>query len=417
MLSKVKALLSKPLFYKNLHGGRNRAFLIIPAFLILLLTPLITGYSQILQPNPDSIPFAPAVNYPVGDFPTSIFCVDLDNDTDLDLAVANWSSNNVFILKNDGDGTFASAVNYGAGGWPRSLFCAYLDGDGNLDVAVANWSSDSVSILKNDGHGAFPSAVNYGAGDGPSSVFCADLDGDSNLDLAVANTESDSVSILRNNGDGTFQSAVNYGAGDHTHSVFCADLDGDGDLDLAVASYESDSVSILLNLSNLARPYSFALISPDSLDSIKTTDYLIWQKAIDLDTTDTVRYALYLSRLPNFYPDSMVYDSALDTTFTDTIGIGLWYWKVKAYDEWGAVRWSNQTWSFYVYLCGDCNRDGLVELGDVVHLISYLYKSGPAPVPLLAGDCNCDEEVQLGDVVYLISYLYKSGDAPCKNCK
>jgi len=55
---------------------------------------------------------------------------------------------------------------------------------------------------------------------------------------------------------------------------------------------------------------------------------------------------------------------------------------------------------------------GLIDLGDVLHLINYLYKSGPAPVPLIAGDCNCDGVVDLGDVLYLINYLYRGGDPP-----
>jgi hypothetical protein len=61
---------------------------------------------------------------------------------------------------------------------------------------------------------------------------------------------------------------------------------------------------------------------------------------------------------------------------------------------------------------GDVNGDGLINLGDVVYLISYQYKNGPAPVPLLAGDVNCDGMVGLGDVVYLISYQYRNGPRP-----
>jgi hypothetical protein len=197
--------------------------------------------------RPDSIPFAPAVNYGAGDGPYFVFCADLDGDNDLDLATANYNSHNVSILKNNGNGTFASAVNYGAGNYPYSVFCADLDGDGDLDLAVANGGSYNVSVLKNNGDGTFTSAVNYGVGNTPTSIFCADLDGDGDLDLAVANYYSDNVSILKNNGDGTFQSAVNYGVGARPGSIFCADLDGDYDLDLAVANANSDNVSILKN--------------------------------------------------------------------------------------------------------------------------------------------------------------------------
>ena len=64
-------------------------------------------------------------------------------------------------------------------------------------------------------------------------------------------------------------------------------------------------------------------------------------------------------------------------------------------------------------LCGDCNNSGLVELGDVVCMISFLYKNGEPPVgPPHRIDCNNSCEVELGDVVALITYLYKSGPLP-----
>lgn len=61
---------------------------------------------------------------------------------------------------------------------------------------------------------------------------------------------------------------------------------------------------------------------------------------------------------------------------------------------------------------GDVNGDDVIDLGDVLYLISYLYKGGPAPYPLWTGDCDCDEIIDLGDVLYLISYLYKGGPTP-----
>lgn len=62
---------------------------------------------------------------------------------------------------------------------------------------------------------------------------------------------------------------------------------------------------------------------------------------------------------------------------------------------------------------GDVTGDGSIDLGDVIFLINYLYKSGSAPNPMITGDLNCDEEVELGDIVYLINYLYRGGPPPC----
>ena len=64
------------------------------------------------------------------------------------------------------------------------------------------------------------------------------------------------------------------------------------------------------------------------------------------------------------------------------------------------------------YLAGDANGDAQVTISDIVYLISYLFKSGPAPDPLETGDANCDSKVTVSDVVYLINYLFKGGPPP-----
>jgi hypothetical protein len=61
---------------------------------------------------------------------------------------------------------------------------------------------------------------------------------------------------------------------------------------------------------------------------------------------------------------------------------------------------------------GDVTGDGIINIGDVVFLVAYLYKGGPAPEPGCVGDCNCDDIVNVGDIVFLVSYLYKGGPPP-----
>ena len=55
------------------------------------------------------------------------------------------------------------------------------------------------------------------------------------------------------------------------------------------------------------------------------------------------------------------------------------------------------------------NPDGDVDLGDLLFIVNYLYKGGPAPAPLSEGDVSCDGVVDLGDVLAMVSYLYKGG--------
>jgi len=61
---------------------------------------------------------------------------------------------------------------------------------------------------------------------------------------------------------------------------------------------------------------------------------------------------------------------------------------------------------------GDASGDGVIDLGDLLHLVSYLYKGGSAPCPMEAGDINSDGVIDLGDILFIVSYLYKGGPSP-----
>jgi len=68
--------------------------------------------------------------------------------------------------------------------------------------------------------------------------------------------------------------------------------------------------------------------------------------------------------------------------------------------------------SIFAPAVGDANANGAIDLGDVLHLISYLYKNGPPPNFFEAGDTDCNGNIDLGDVLNLVSYLYKGGPEP-----
>jgi hypothetical protein len=66
----------------------------------------------------------------------------------------------------------------------------------------------------------------------------------------------------------------------------------------------------------------------------------------------------------------------------------------------------------YAFMAGDTNVDGVVDVGDVVYEINYLFKHGPYPLCLDCADVNGDCGINVGDVVYLVNYLFKSGAEP-----
>jgi len=73
---------------------------------------------------------------------------------------------------------------------------------------------------------------------------------------------------------------------------------------------------------------------------------------------------------------------------------------------------------FWQHLCMPGEADGLSDINilDIVYIINYKYKEGPAPVPyeLCSGDAFCEDcIVNILDVVYLINYKYKESLPPC----
>lgn len=61
------------------------------------------------------------------------------------------------------------------------------------------------------------------------------------------------------------------------------------------------------------------------------------------------------------------------------------------------------------------NVDGSPEIlvSDLVFLVDYVFKGGPAPVPEESGDVNCDSDINVADLVFLVEFLFKGGPSPC----
>lgn len=64
------------------------------------------------------------------------------------------------------------------------------------------------------------------------------------------------------------------------------------------------------------------------------------------------------------------------------------------------------------FIRGDATADGLVNLGDAIYILNFLFKNGPPPNPMAAGDTNCDGTVSLSDAIYLLNFLFKEGNPP-----
>lgn len=165
---------------------------------------------------------------------------DVDGDGDLDITVANMgpdeepAENRIYL--NDGAGFYSDSGQVIGNAASGAIALGDIDDDGNLDLAVANYSPNverttgpagSLQIYENDGAGFF-SAGEQVSQRASRDVHFGDIDGDGDLDLVESNY------IYINCGNGSFEES---GERLFLHTFELLDYDDDGDLDVAVGRY------------------------------------------------------------------------------------------------------------------------------------------------------------------------------------
>jgi len=213
-------------------------------------TVTVTTTVSVLLGNGDGT-FQAAQTFEAGSGPYFLAMGDFNGDGKLDLAVADLGpstqrAGTVSVLLGNGDGTFQAARSFAAGNTIWSVAVGDVNGDGKPDLVVPDGGSNSVSVLLGNGDGTFQAARSFPVGTNPVHVAVGDFNGDRVQDLAVANYFDFTVSVLLGNGDGTFQAARTFAASSYPWSVSVGDFNGDGVPDLATANLGSTTVSVLL---------------------------------------------------------------------------------------------------------------------------------------------------------------------------
>jgi subtilisin family serine protease len=197
----------------------------------------------------------------VGNRPRAVVTGDFNEDGRPDFAVADFGMHpsgadfgDVRVLLAKADGSFTSHVACPVGIGPTALVAADLNGDDHLDLAVANFLSNDVTVCLGVGNGTFQAALTLSGGTGPMDLAAADVDGDGDLDLLVASGTSQTISILRNRStleQLAFDPAETFGAGNWKLparvSLAVGDVDRNGIVDLAVVISEANKAAVHLN--------------------------------------------------------------------------------------------------------------------------------------------------------------------------
>lgn len=231
--------------------------------------------------------------YVAGTNPVSQAVVDIDNDGDLDIAVANSGSSNVSIFENDGEGFFTLTVNFPVTGGPVHIEAADLDLDGHVDLVTANLSQGEASFLWNVGRNSleFEPAERRRLDISPRSLLTVDLNDDGRPEVvAVEETPPNSpgsISILVNDGRREFSPPDVLLTGSGPRYLTFGDVDGDADIDIVSANRGSEDVTVFFNGLSMSS-------EPDYLESVCTPAEYFELSVQSRATSSTRRSGKYL---------------------------------------------------------------------------------------------------------------------------
>jgi hypothetical protein len=66
---------------------------------------------------------------------------------------------------------------------------------------------------------------------------------------------------------------------------------------------------------------------------------------------------------------------------------------------------------------GDVTDDGSLTSADIIYMVNFVFKAGPAPLPCeAAGDVECSGTLTSADIIYLVNHIFKAGPVPCDVC-
>jgi hypothetical protein len=174
---------------------------------------------------------------------------DFDRDGKQDVAVIDTRKNDktkIQVFRGNGDGTFKAPLDTFVGQGANQMAVGRINGDSIPDLAVADFSLNEVDVLIGNGNGTFRTPRAFPAGSDPADVALGDFNNDGKTDIAVSDDDAPGrLSLLPRKSGLNFGGPLKYPVGDDPYGIASARLNADNRPDIATANYVG-STSVLL---------------------------------------------------------------------------------------------------------------------------------------------------------------------------
>ncbi|CAF4711575.1 unnamed protein product, partial [Rotaria sp. Silwood2] len=187
--------------------------------------------------------------------PIAIIAVDFNNDSLLDIATANHGTESISIFYGYGHGNFSHPMTYSTGydSLPSSLAAGDFNNDNYVDLAIANYGTNNVGVLFGNSSRTFEKQIIFstGLGSHPYSIAVGHFNDDGFVDIAIANSGTDEIGVLLNNGNRTYAYQVAYSSNSASPcAIAVVDLNQDNRLEIVITNNGIENIGVLVEYEN-----------------------------------------------------------------------------------------------------------------------------------------------------------------------
>jgi len=202
-------------------------------------------------------------------------------------------------------------------------------------------------------------------------------------------------------------------AGVYPIRFIATDIPGGGDTPL------SDTLEVTITVNeagNQAPEFTVvtAVLPPDRqpivIGELHTTNLTVTDPDMDIVT-------ITMTNSPTDFADFTFTDNGDNTATLNVTGTSEEVLQVfsvtyTATDPGGLSTDVNVEYLVAPFIRGDANSDGQLDMSDIMYILNYIFKDGPAPASMEAADADFNNVNDFLDALYLIQYFYKKGPPP-----